>query len=975
MRVRFFVRHLRVAAGVLALVTVIGFALPQAVGAAAQHAAARNAPEVAAQVPLPVRDGAARDLGAFSASQTIRLAVGLRPPHKVAEANFLRQIQDKSSPLFHQFLTPAAWTARFGPSAQAQQAVVSWARKAGLTVTHLYENRLVVDLAGHVSAIEKALNVQLNAYRLGSRTFFANDRALVLPSALAAVVESVDGLSDLQTMYPASAGFAEPSSPAYVAGPVVAAGPHAAANGSLAKLRTAERTSGSSKPNITDGAYDPTDIYSSEAYDYNALYRLGHCCNPLANPGSSPAQTSIAIATFGSQSISDMAGFQSQYPYLAYNVQEVDIDGSPACCDSEGTMDMEWSTATSNSFGSYQDTAKVYLYDGANFNDSTFTDIYNQMVSDNVARVFSTSWSCTEFYGCSSSTMSTRDAIFSEMAGQGWTLVAASGDRGAYDDCSHLAVSFPASDPNVVGAGGTTLTLSSGPVYDSEVSWSGGPDGCGSNDGGSGGGCSSMFAAPSYQSNAPCGTGSRAVPDIALNADWYNTPQNYYFGGSLSGNGGTSIVAPELAGFFAQEDSYLLWEGSVCGSGSSACAPLGNANYPIYETALDGAPHNPYYDITSGCNTNNIGPGYCAGTGDDLVTGWGSANMLQLAWAFNWHLLADDGRPIVTFSGPTPGQWYNTDQTVGISIADTGGGEPASGVAGFSDAWDADPGDPTSEATPGAGNSFYSGPEYVNATSDSLDLAAEGQGCNTVNVEAWDNMGLQSGDVTDGPLCYDSVAPTITEAPKVALRNHVGPVTSTIPVTVSWNGTDATSGVNHYTLYQSTNGASFTSIATTTAKSDVLDPRPGHTYRFEVTATDNAGNTSAAKKGSTYTLSLLQENSSAIHYSGGWKRQALTGASGGHVEYASAAGKTATLSFTGLEVAWVSTEATTRGSASVQLDAKPPTTVSTNASSTKKAEIVEVVKGASGSHTLVIKVVGTAGHPRVDVDAFVVLAG
>ena len=82
------------------------------------------------------------------------------------------------------------------------------------------------------------------------------------------------------------------------------------------------------------------------------------------------------------------------------------------------------------------------------------------------------------------------------MAGQGWSLVAASGDRGAYDDCSHLSVSFPASDPNVVGAGGTELSLSSGPVFNSEVAWSGGPDGCGSNDGGSGGGCSSVFTAP-----------------------------------------------------------------------------------------------------------------------------------------------------------------------------------------------------------------------------------------------------------------------------------------------------------------------------------------------------------------------------------------------------------------------------------------------------------------------------------------------
>jgi hypothetical protein len=569
--------------------------------------------------------------------------------------------------------------------------------------------------------------------------------------------------------------------------------------------------------------------------------------------------------------------------------------------------------------------------------------------------------------------MSTRDAIFSEMTGQGWSLVAASGDRGAYDDCSHLAVSYPASDPNVVGAGGTELSLGAGPLYNSEVAWSGGPDGCGSNDGGSGGGCSSMFAAPAFQSNQPCGSASRAVPDISLNADWFNTPQNYYFGGSLGGNGGTSIVAPELAGFLAQEDSYLLSEGNICGSGSSACAPLGNANYPLYETALDSAPHNPFYDITSGCNSNNVGPGYCAASGYDLVTGWGSANMLQLAWAFNWHLLADDGRPSVTFTGPAPNVWYKTDQTIGISVADSGGIFPASGVAGFSDAWNVDPGDPTTEATPGTSNSFYNGPEFVNASSGTLDLAAEGQGCHTVNVEAWDNMGFQSGDATDGPLCYDTVAPTITHAPAASLQNHAT-VGSTISVSVNWNATDATSGVNHYTLYQSKDGGAYTTVATVTGTSRVLQLQPGHTYRFEVTATDKAGNTSAPKVGSTYTLTLLQETSGAIKYSSGWTHQAVTGASGGSVDYATLAGKTATLSFTGLQVAWVSTQGPDRGSATVKVDSGSAATVNTNASTVKAAQTVIVVKTTSAAHKLLITTLGTSGHPRVDVDAFVTLS-
>ena len=133
---------------------------------------------------------------------------------------------------------------------------------------------------------------------------------------------------------------------------------------------------------------------------------------------------------------------------------------------------------------------------------------------------------------------------------------------------------------------------------------------------------------------------------------------------------------------------------------------------------------------------------------------------------------------------------------------------------------------PRARRRPVPGTRSTTAPSSSTPTSGSLDLAAEGQGCNTVNVEAWDNMGLQSGDVTDGPLCYDTVAPKITTAPTVALQNKVGPVGSTVPVTVSWNGTDATSGVNHYTLYESKNGGSFTGRPRAT-KSEAVEPRAG----------------------------------------------------------------------------------------------------------------------------------------------------
>ena len=114
---------------------------------------------------------------------------------------------------------------------------------------------------------------------------------------------------------------------------------------------------------------------------------------PAVCAASSPSATPIAK---GSASPMSMQGYQSQYPYLAYHFQEFFIDGTPPCCDGEGTMDLEWSTTMANSFGSFVDTAMIYLYDGVNSNFSTFQDMYNKALSDGLARVLSSSYGCAE---------------------------------------------------------------------------------------------------------------------------------------------------------------------------------------------------------------------------------------------------------------------------------------------------------------------------------------------------------------------------------------------------------------------------------------------------------------------------------------------------------------------------------------------------------------------------------------------------
>ena len=117
-----------------------------------------------------------------------------------------------------------------------------------------------------------------------------------------------------------------------------------------------------------------------------------------------------------------------------------------------------------------------------------------------------------------------------------------------------------------------------------------------------------------------------------------------------------------------------------------------------------------------------------------------------------------------------------------------------------------------------------------------------------------------------------------------------------------------------------------------------------------------------------------QETSSLATYVGGWSRVVSTGALGGYVKYKSAAGATASYTFTGRAIGWVAPRSSSRGSATIYIDGGYVATVSLYRSSTlARYSVYRTSWLTSGTHTIKIVVVGTAGHPRIDVDAFTVL--
>jgi len=116
------------------------------------------------------------------------------------------------------------------------------------------------------------------------------------------------------------------------------------------------------------------------------------------------------------------------------------------------------------------------------------------------------------------------------------------------------------------------------------------------------------------------------------------------------------------------------------------------------------------------------------------------------------------------------------------------------------------------------------------------------------------------------------------------------------------------------------------------------------------------------------------ERSSAIAYTGTWRRAKHGGYGGGAVAYATTAGASATFTFTGTKVTWNGPTGPTRGKAKVYVDGNYVKTVNLyRRSFDARATLFRTSWKTAREHTLKIVVVGTKGRPMVAIDDFVVV--
>ena len=431
-------------------------------------------------------------------SQRLRLAIGL-PLRNTDELNqLLVDIYDPASPLFHQYLTPEQFTARFGPTQQDYEALIAFMRANDFVITGVHPNRVVLDVSAPVAQIEKTFHTALALYQhpTEARTFYAPSSEPELD--LAVPILHVSGLDNFVVPRPAS-------------------------------LRRGPGGPGPSP--LPAGGSGPGGNYRGR--DFKAAYASGVT-------GTGTGQM-VGLLEFDGYYANDIATYASQaslpsVPPLI-NILVDGGTGTPGANNIEVALDIEM--AVSMAWG----LSAVLVYEGFDGND-----VLNRMANDNLAKQLSSSWTFPSD--------PTTTQIFQQFAAQGQSYFNASGDGDAYLG----GLPSPTDNPWITSVGGTTLSTSGaqGP-WTGETAWNWGL--VNNQYVGTGGGISANVSIPSYQQTVDMSLNSgsttlRNSPDVAMVAD--NVYIVYNNGHGVTGIGGTSVAAPLWAAYTALVNQQAL---------------------------------------------------------------------------------------------------------------------------------------------------------------------------------------------------------------------------------------------------------------------------------------------------------------------------------------------------------------------------------------------------------------------------------
>ncbi len=549
----------------------------------------------------------ASDLGPADPSQSINVTLSLASKDRAGLDQFVNDVRTPGTGSYHQFLTHAEFTQRFGATSDSVNAVKKFAAAHGLQVTSVAANQLSVSLRGSVAAVQSAFAVQIHNYKKSNLTMRSNTADPKIDSALAASVTAA-AIQDLKFnpdnvhaldpngkplkpipfstkpdgLYFANQCFRSPQT-------ITASGAGATAT-YVGNRYGSNITSG--PPNLPPCGYDVADVWGG--YNLKPMYNAG-----LGGQG----ETIVIVDAYGSTTIKNDANLFSEINGLpALNSTNFKVVGTLTDANSgwaeETTLDVEWAHAIAPH-------AKIVLEVAPS---NSFADLYNSeldAVSHHRGVVISNSWSSFESLG-SPGLRSAFDTLLEEANSIGINVDFSTGDYG--DNVIQLGyadVGYPASSPYATSIGGTSLALTSSKTMKFQTGWgnnitrlvdgsTGDPDDPPLLEGfifGAAGGNSNVYAKPSWQTgtNQP----RRATPDVSWLADPYTGVEIIItLGGQTQVGviGGTSLACPMFSAIWA-----------IANQKANTTNGLGDAASMLYSL-----PSGAIYDVVPFNTSNNV---------------------------------------------------------------------------------------------------------------------------------------------------------------------------------------------------------------------------------------------------------------------------------------------------------------------------------------------------------------------------------
>lgn len=569
------------------------------------------------------------------------------PEQKAALDALVQAQQTPGSPLYHAWITPAEYAARFGLSDADLATVESWLNSQGFNIDRVANSHTSITVSGTAAQVEAAFGVPLHRYQLDGESHFANAADLQIPAALSGVLQSVRNLNDFRPR------------PQFRH---IAVQPQFTSKGTGQHFLT------------------PKDL--GTIYDIGAAYNSGY---------NGSGQTIVVV---GQSAISkaDIEAFQNAAGLTVKDPKQTLVPSSGTSTvvsgdQAESDLDIEYA-------GGVAPGATIdFVYTGNAKNYNVY-DSLQYAIDNKLGSIISMSYGTCETE-ISASAFSSLETILQQGATQGQSILAASGDTGStacFDPggSSGLstaqqeapAVNYPASSAYATGIGGTEFSAAnvsssnstywqsangsdvtgSALSYIPEQVWNDDSAAIGNQFGAQyalssgGGGASALTKRPAWQSGVPgIASGSmRLVPDVSLDSSADNAGYLYCTSDTSSWStgqkascnsgfrdsasqdltigGGTSFATPIFAGLLAIINQKA-------GSGG-----LGLVNPTLYILAANATTYaSAFHDITSGNNACTAGSKYCASpattefsatAGYDEATGLGSVDFYNLlnAW-------------------------------------------------------------------------------------------------------------------------------------------------------------------------------------------------------------------------------------------------------------------------------------------------------------------------------------------------------